>query len=185
LQIPIPPEENKFLNQPIVIKEAFSRHECRNIIHEIKKVPGIPSLSSGGVKSLLVKPNNPYIMNKIQNIFQFINDNFYNFDLSDIREMSFLEYQKDSFMNWHNDIGIPQDEIRNFNYDTRKITLSILLSDKNDFQGGNLLFRPDFPLVLDQGDVVGYPSYLMHSVAKLISGERYVLLVSANGPVFH
>jgi predicted 2-oxoglutarate/Fe(II)-dependent dioxygenase YbiX len=185
LKIPILPKENKFLTQPVVIKSAFSVQECENIKNELKRVNGQPSLSSGGVKSLLVKPNNPLILNKIHNIFIYINDNFYNFDLSDIREIAFLEYVSGSFMKWHSDIGAPVDEKRNFNFETRKITLSILLSSRKDFEGGNLLFRPDFPLNLEQGDIVGYPSYLMHCVEPLIAGERYVLLVSANGPAFH
>jgi predicted 2-oxoglutarate/Fe(II)-dependent dioxygenase YbiX len=185
MQIPLLFKKNEFLTRPVHLKQAFSRVECENMKAALKSAGGGPSTSKGGVKSLLVRPNNPLILNKLNSIFLYINENFYNFDLSDIREISFLEYQEGSYMKWHTDIGKPLDEKRAANYHTRKITLSLLLSDKKDFEGGNLLFRPDFPLTIDQGDVVGYPSYLLHSVEPLTRGERFVLLVSANGPTFH
>jgi predicted 2-oxoglutarate/Fe(II)-dependent dioxygenase YbiX len=183
MDIPLSFTKNEFLHRPVHLKQVFSREECAKIIREMKNDKAAPTFEKGSVKSKLVWPKEKALLDKLHNIFLHINDNYYNFDITDIREMSFLEYREGSFMNWHTDVGKPKDDSREFHYNTRKITLSILLNDRKDFAGGNLLFRPDFPLIIEQGDVVGYPSYLLHSVEPLTSGERYALLVSANGPI--
>jgi hypothetical protein len=184
MSLPVLLKKNEFLTKPAVLKQVFSIPECETMLKEIKAIKGDRRILNGGARSLDVLPRNPDILNKIHRIFLYINDNAFNFNLSDIREFSFLEFKKDAFMKWHNDLGDPESELITPNHETRKISLSIQLNDKEYFEGGNILFRPFYPLTLEQGDVIAFPSYLMHKVEPVLKGTRYELKVWANGPTF-
>lgn len=75
------------------------------------------------------------------------------------------------------------------NSQARKLSSSIQLSDPGDYEGGSLLIRrsngPDFtayPVPRDRGTMAAFPSWTMHEVTPVGSGERWVLLANAWGP---
>jgi PKHD-type hydroxylase len=69
----------------------------------------------------------------------------------------------------------------------RKISITMQLSDPNDYEGGNLeLFSSSNIQVApkEKGTVVLFPSYMMHRVSPVTKGERRSLVLWVSGPPF-
>ena len=57
------------------------------------------------------------------------------------------------------------------------LSFTIFLSDKKDYEGGNLVvenINNENKFKLDQGEIIIYPSTYLHSVEKITCGERLV-----------
>ena len=95
-------------------------------------------------------------------------------------EIQYTEYNEDgSFYGLHHDI----DWNSNHSFD-RKISISILLSDPKDFDGGELTFSEITNEGIDwqKGSVLCFPSYLQHSVSPVTRGTRKSLVAWFSGP---
>lgn len=74
--------------------------------------------------------------------------------------------------------------------DTRKISLSIQLSDDKDYEGGDFQFftHKDIKgsrainMSRKKGTMFLFPSYCEHQVTKVTKGERFSLVIWARGP---
>jgi hypothetical protein len=132
------------------------------------------------------------IFEQINEIFNFVNDKFYNFDVLGISEvMSMNEMNKDSEVRWHWDLG-----------GHIKLIGIIMLSDINEYEGGTLQFLTkdinDFTkdmsfgdidnyssdVQMEKGEVVVFPPYAYHAVTKVTSGNRKTLVFTMEGPGF-
>ena len=88
-------------------------------------------------------------------------------------------------------MAILQDRIKQHKDETivnkqRKLSLTILLNDKNEYDGGELEFdfknRPENNIrvcdeIKTQGSIVIFPSFVWHRIKPVISGTRYSLVV--------
>lgn len=124
-------------------------------------------------------------------IAQQLNGKFYDFDLWGFHEdMQFTTYDGDEkgHYEWHIDSGLSINDTSNVdNRLPRKFSLSLLLSDPNDFEGGDLQVKiGKTPLVCqkERGIVIGFPSYTVHRVTPVTKGIRYSLVVWCTGPKF-
>jgi PKHD-type hydroxylase len=81
---------------------------------------------------------------------------------------------------WHMDAGPPQEGIQ------RKLSISILLSDPSDFEGGELQFKnmEDHKVLTKQGSIIVFPSFIEHKVTPVTKGVRYSAVTWASGPSF-
>ena len=69
----------------------------------------------------------------------------------------------------------------------RKLSMTCLLNDPKDFEGGNFMFRAsneEYSVDLNKGDVIIFPSYLLHKVSQVTKGSRCSLVVWALGEPF-
>jgi predicted 2-oxoglutarate/Fe(II)-dependent dioxygenase YbiX len=66
----------------------------------------------------------------------------------------------------------------------RKLSFSLLLSDPDDFEGGDLVFSSAIPPSRVQGTLTVFPSYLVHQVSPVTRGVRDVVVGWAIGPAF-
>ena len=72
-------------------------------------------------------------------------------------------------------------------YNTRKISASVQLSKSGDYEGGQVLLHdgPEpWPITAEQGYVTVWPSWTLHEVAEVTSGERWALVAWCLGPSF-
>jgi len=94
----------------------------------------------------------------------------------------FTEYPKGGFYDWHMDGEV------NCHYEppVRKISMTILLSPENEFEGGDLEFMSEGgkPPQLIQGQAVYFCSLIRHRVAKVKKGIRRSLVMWFGGPPF-
>jgi PKHD-type hydroxylase len=81
---------------------------------------------------------------------------------------------------WHTDAGIPENGIQ------RKLSISILLADPSEFEGGELQFKgiEDHKILTKQGSIVVFPSFIEHKVTPVTKGVRYSAVTWASGPSF-
>ena len=73
----------------------------------------------------------------------------------------------------------------------RKLSITLMLSDPNDFEGGNLKFdfgsheKNRYKEISgndnQQGSMIVFPSYKYHCVTPVTKGTRYSLVVWFNG----
>ena len=84
------------------------------------------------------------------------------------------------YYDWHMDAGPPNNGIQ------RKLSISILLSDPSEFEGGELQFKgmEDRKILTKQGSIVVFPSFIEHRVTPVTKGVRYSAVTWAHGPSF-
>lgn len=81
---------------------------------------------------------------------------------------------------WHMDSSPPKEGIQ------RKLSISILLSDPSDFEGGELQFKntEDQKILTKQGSIIVFPSFIEHKVTPVTKGVRYSAVTWSSGPSF-
>jgi PKHD-type hydroxylase len=86
----------------------------------------------------------------------------------------------EGYYDWHMDAGVPQNGIQ------RKLSISILLNDPSEFEGGILQFKgmEDRNLLDKQGTIIVFPSFIEHKVTPVTKGVRYTAVTWASGPSF-
>lgn len=86
-----------------------------------------------------------------------------------------LRYGPGDGYGWHIDLG-PGPAAR------RKLSVTVLLSDPDDFAGGDLEFDGGVALPRERGAALVFPSFLRHRVAPVLAGERWALVAWLTGP---
>jgi len=124
------------------------------------------------------------IFELIKNLFELSNDDNFNYDLDeDTIDIQILRYKEGGQYNWHADYGMSLNSNRGM---TRKLSMSIQLSEESDYEGGELEWI-DYSarhayLQKHKGAGVVFDSRLPHRANPLKSGERLVLIAWASGP---
>jgi len=103
------------------------------------------------------------------------NNELWNFDATSAPELiQYTEYNADELgkYEWHQDLG-------NDDMSIRKISITVQLSDSNEYEGGDLCFwmggeslHNNITAPRGKGNVVLFPSYLVHSVRPVTKGIR-------------
>jgi len=125
----------------------------------------------------------PDMYKKIERSMLQVNGNHFGYEGMTITEPAqFTEYPKGGFYDWHMDAEV------NCRYEppVRKISMTILLSPENEFEGGDLEFMSEgnTPPQLMQGHAIYFCSFIRHRVAKVKKGVRRSLVMWFGGPPF-
>ena len=107
----------------------------------------------------------------------------WNFLINQRETIQFAEYKDNQHYNWHMDTfllsGKPTD---------RKVTVVCVMSDPKEFVGGSLQLQDFYgnPIApeLKKGDVIAFPSFLIHRVNPVAAGVRYSAAMWLSGPAF-
>jgi len=67
--------------------------------------------------------------------------------------------------------------------DVRKLSMTIQLSNSNDYEGGQFAIMGE-QIPLEKNDAVIFPSFLLHEVLPITKGTRKVLIAWALGPLW-
>ena len=120
--------------------------------------------------------------NDINKFIQRANLNHFGFEDIQITEQAqFTEYPVGGFYDWHMDCDV------NMAHEppVRKISMTLLLSHENEFEGGDLeLMAPGKFAKLKQGHAVIFASFLNHRVAPVTRGVRQSLVMWFGGKPF-
>ena len=120
--------------------------------------------------------------NNINKFIQRANLNHFGFEDIQITEQAqFTEYPEGGFYDWHMDCDV------NMAHEppVRKISMTLLLSHENEFEGGDLeLMAPGKFAKLKQGHAVIFASFLNHRVAPVTRGVRQSLVMWFGGKPF-
>ena len=171
---------------PIVIPKIFTKKQCENIISYHSN--WLENIGSIGKKKIInpnerqcltyIPPSIEYIPNwlstEIYKIIFFVNEESYNYDLNETNlQLHILRYDLGGHYKAHIDIGADRTAKTIFN---RKLSFSLYLNDS--YEGGNLRFFGLDGMFknLGVGDILIFPSYLVHMVEPVTSGVRWVLV---------
>ena len=125
----------------------------------------------------------PDMYKMIERTMKQANGNHFGYEGMQITEPGqFTEYPKGGFYDWHMDAEV------NCQYEppVRKISMTILLSNPSEFEGGELEFMTtgNKPPQLLQGQAIFFCSLIRHRVAKVKKGIRRSLVMWFGGPPF-
>lgn len=112
-----------------------------------------------------------------------------NFNLNGHYQINILRYPVGGWFKKHKDTQLDLDHRLNLD-SQRKISATVQLSNKKDYNGGELVIQTEktkegskgSPMSTKQGDIIMFPSYVDHQVNKVVRGERYSVVIWAYGP---
>ena len=118
----------------------------------------------------------------LNNFIQAANENHFGFgDIRITEQAQFTEYPVGGFYDWHMDCDI------NMQHEppVRKISMTLLLNDPSEFEGGDLeLMGPGKLVKLKQGHAIIFASFINHRVNPVTKGMRQSLVVWFGGKPF-
>jgi PKHD-type hydroxylase len=120
-----------------------------------------------------------WVIDKIMSQVTEANNIIWNFELKSIIDnIQYTEYEGNGgHYDWHLDIGPGS-------ISHRKISIVVQLSDPNDYVGGDLQIMTGSEYTTiprGKGNVVIFPSFLLHRVVPLTSGNRKSLVLWVGG----
>ena len=111
------------------------------------------------------------------------NQQMFHFDLRYVTDpIHYVIYPEDGgHLDWHMDIG-------SHSVNKRKLAVVVTLSNRDEYTGGEFelllggeeAIRPE----LNRGDVIIFPTYLLHRVKPIINGTRKVIVFWVGGRPF-
>ena len=123
------------------------------------------------------------IYKKLVTFVKDANKNMWNFRLNSFTEdLQYSEYSSETngHYDWHLDIGENQSS-------TRKLSISIQLSDPEDYEGGELQFLTGRNIRIapkSKGTMILFPSYMLHRITPVTKGVRKSLVYWVHGEPF-
>jgi PKHD-type hydroxylase len=190
-------------------KKGISKELCTKILNEgLKKRKKIALTGSYNNKDI----KNKKILNEIKKkrdckvvwldekwvyklIHDFINDankaSGWNFDVNFTEKAQFTIYNKSNYYDWHIDEMDPVNNPKNkeMHGKIRKLSMSILLNNPNEYEGGELEFNTPNGVfkcteLEQEGSLVVFPSNVLHRVTPVTKGTRYSLVSWTLGPPY-
>ena len=175
---------------------AFTGQECEKVISLSKQIKPSKAIVDGRMKHEIRKVNawgisysesTRWLWEKLVNSVKYANSKWWNYDIYGIIDYpQLLCYEasnnKDSIQDHYNK-HIDNGEI----YYYRKISISVQLSDPQDYEGSELKLytqREAEKLPKARGTIILFPSFVLHEVTPIIQGKRWALVCWVCGPQF-
>ena len=128
---------------------------------------------------LFYNPETEWIFKRLADITARINSSHFHFNLTGFEALQLTNYiHNDSGMyGWHLDYGTVM---------SRKLSVVLQLSDPSEYEGGELQIASELPnsIPKKRGLLVAFPSFSLHQVTPVTSGNRQTLVAWAAGPRF-
>ena len=128
---------------------------------------------------MVVRGTADWVFKKLESALIQLNNQQYEFEVHGFFEgAQIYEYPPGGYLDWHMDIAKGYMSMR-------KLSMSVQLTDGNEYEGGNLEFA-DFNEVGPRGigDLIVFPAFLRHRVSALTSGTRRCWVSWVHGPPF-
>jgi len=130
------------------------------------------SYRKSNIKWIPFNDTHKWIYDKIGDMAMEANNNMFHFDIFSMPEQiqytEYYDYEQGHY-DWHMDIGYNE-------LSQRKISVTVQLSGPDEYEGGDLQLWPGgvYPINAPRGkgNVVIFPSFMMHRVTPIIAGTR-------------
>ena len=173
-------------------KDGFSKAEIDIILENMENLPfqearvaadtegdTLHQMRKSEIKWIPQNLHYKWIYDRLAKLIIEANDALWQFDLTGILDnIQFTVYHEGGgHYDWHLDIG-PRE------LSWRKISLTIQMSEDQDYEGGELEFmRGAYPIKAPRGKgvVVVFPSYLLHRVTPVTKGTRKSMVLWVGG----
>ncbi|NBX72609.1 2OG-Fe(II) oxygenase [bacterium] len=169
---------------------AFSPEECKKIIEigdKLKMEKAVidknilnEKVRNSDICFLTATEETKWIFERCCYVVNLVNDKFFNYDLTAIKEIQYTVYEEGGFYDKHVDTMYES-------FGTRKLSFSVQLTDPKEYEGGDLLLHySNTPVVAkkDQGVMTAFHSQTLHEVQPVTKGRRIALVGWVIGPRF-
>lgn len=186
-------EYNDDFTPYVVFENLFSDTEVeriRNLWEEKKSYqakvgPGDNAITNLNHRKSHVMPiangENDWIYTRLGMTCIMVNLQKYKYDILGFQNhLQLAEYGIGNFFGWHMDAG-------NKNNSNRKLSITVQLSDINEYEGGDLQFYRGNEIVnapKNKGTAIIFPSFVLHRVQPVTSGSRMSVVGWIAGPCF-
>jgi len=192
-----PRSYSKITEPWIFIEDCFTEEEIERIEQycSTKKLDRASTVGSNSFARVSnncfndVDHENEWFISRINEAVENANKAFYNFDLYGYSYFQYAEYEgsENGKYDAHTDLIFGQDK-PGYMIDTRKLSLSLLLSEpEKDFIGGEFFIHlsgnPSLHR-LKKGQIILFPSFMLHGVNPVLSGVRKSIVIWVEGPKF-
>tara|TARA_B100000530_G_scaffold298113_1_gene217750 strand:+ start:81 stop:722 length:642 start_codon:yes stop_codon:yes gene_type:complete len=209
---------NRSLESFIVYPEAVSAELCDKIVLTGEKIdpkPGKVATENGfdvntdkRSDKIAIIPHHTdtkWLYDELWEIVLEINRQNWGYNIEALEELQYSQYFKDHFFGWHRDTIDTVGRLSKSNRPdlTRKISLSIQLSDPTEYSGGvlelnqNEMGDPETPdtsdtktrsgeidireMAASRGSIIAFPSIIRHRVSPIRHGCRKALVAWVGG----
>ena len=183
------------INQDNAPQLMFTEEECNRIIDYYNEAYPNAALIGAGtsdrkddnirsaeIVNIPILKEFRWLTDKISSIVMLTNNYHFKYDIVGITHgLQLISYDAKGDIpghyDWHSDVGTNESA-------TRKISLTVQLSDPYKYKGCNLEVWDHGTLVhapRDQGTVSLFPSYAPHRVTPIEEGRRYALVIWIHG----
>ena len=128
--------------------------------------------------------NTKGLYEKLEKLVIQANEELFNFSITQVTDLiHYVIYPENGgHLDWHMDIG-------KFQVNRRKLALTVQLSDPSEYDGGEFEIwfggKEKFITVPRQkGDVIIFPTFLMHRIKPITRGQRKALVFWTGGEPF-
>ena len=132
--------------------------------------------------SLIPFKKMPGMYKNIEKVMKQTNGNHFGFNGMTLTEYAqYTEYPEGGFYDWHvdNDVSMAHEP------PVRKISMTLLLSPENEFEGGDLELMAEGKVAkIKQGQAIFFASFIRHRVKPVLRGTRKSLVMWFGGPPF-
>lgn len=123
-----------------------------------------------------------WIFQRLVDVIQKVNAQFFNFNLYGIQSLQYTIYKEEDqgFYGQHKDSRVVAEEGL-----VRKLSFSLQLTDPSEYEGGELSVDVSFDESIapkDFGSMNFFPSHLLHEAKPVTKGCRHVLVGWVMGP---
>lgn len=199
---PLVNEDNKALlkyNHYLVVEKVFTDIEIDKLIELVYKNKDDIHSAAVGESENKVQNNSirdskikwlravdetyEFYFRRITDVVHYVNTEFTQFNITHLSDLQYTEYDESykGFYNRH-----PDDSIYPGNDAKRKLSISILLTDPNEYEGGGFVLWDDrnieIPIKYNKGDALIFASVIPHAVQQVTKGKRRSLVTWASGP---
>lgn len=174
----------------VVLPSVYSKEKCQDIIRIFEENTPVMQdallakgknngldLSIRNSKKIQIIPHHPLALSLIGLGFQ-ANHETWKFDVTHGTQCEYLKYDENGHFISHRDAFL-----EDFGKEIRKLTVVLFLN--NDYEGGKFYVgyenRKVYPKQ-DPGDVVVFPSFVVHGVEPIIKGNRRSIVTWIHGP---
>ena len=209
---------NRSLESFIVYPEAVSAELCDKIVLTGEKIdpkPGKVATENGfdvntdkRSDKIAIIPHHTdtkWLYDELWEIVLELNRQNWGYNIEALEELQYSQYFKDHFFGWHRDTIDTVGRLSKSNRPdlTRKISLSIQLSDPTEYSGGvlelnqNEMGDPETPdssdpktrsgeidireMAASRGSIIAFPSIIRHRVSPIRHGCRKALVAWVGG----
>jgi len=129
--------------------------------------------------------------NRLNSVIEKINEDFYNFDLNGYSDIQYTSYyaEEGGKYDYHIDMSTGNkisDNLLKYG-DTRKLSMSLILSDSSSYEGGKFTMKlgeDEFEVEQKRGRIIFFPSFFLHKVHPVTKGIRKSIVAWVEGPKF-
>ena len=184
----VPLEVNDSVTMIATAKNFLSPEQCDQVIAMCEQVSfsdgtigqenNKSNLRNSKVTCVSANEENMWLFKRLELAIRQMNNAYKYNQLGFYEGIQVASYQSGGKYDWHIDVGPKQNS-------SRKLSMSIQLTDPAECEGGNL----EFMNVADVGErargtLIVFPSFLQHRVTPVISGNRYSMVAWVHGKPF-